>query len=160
MRIITAPEAPPKMSLAERLFPSPITIFLAGSIENGAAKNWQQWMIDSLRLHPRERELVVFNPRRSEWIADPSREVLDEQINWELDNISEVDIVFFYFQGGTKSPISLLELGLMLSGGARCVVVCEPDFWRARNVQVTCNRHGVTSHKTLTAGLEALHRTF
>jgi hypothetical protein len=47
-----------------------------------------------------------------------------------------------YFAPDTKSPITLLELGLASRSG-RLVVCCPAGFWRRGNVEVVCARHGV-----------------
>ena len=41
------------------------TIFLAGSIDNGAAKDWQASVIKSLS----KIDVCILNPRRNEWDA-------------------------------------------------------------------------------------------
>ena len=39
------------------------TVFLAGSIEAGAAANWHEAVCE----HLRSKDLVVLNPRRDDW---------------------------------------------------------------------------------------------
>lgn len=39
------------------------TIFLAGSIDMGKAKNWQQEIEDKLK----DEDVILFNPRRPDW---------------------------------------------------------------------------------------------
>lgn len=91
------------------------TIFLAGSIEQGVAEDWQQ-----LALHMLNKNLFnILNPRQKNWdatrINDP--EYLGDQVRWELQGIDIADAVIMYFDPATKSPISLLELGILLSDG-------------------------------------------
>jgi hypothetical protein len=47
-----------------------------------------------------------------------------------------------YFVPSTKSPITLLELGL-LARSNKLVVCCPEEFWRRGNVEVVCARYGV-----------------
>lgn len=47
-------------------------VFLAGSIEMGAAVDWQADVIARLEAWPDSERLVVLNPRRPDW--DPSWE--------------------------------------------------------------------------------------
>jgi hypothetical protein len=152
MNVYTAPEQPTD----DDFFSINTKVFLAGSIEQGKAKNWQQEMIDSLE----GEDVVVFNPRRSAWNPNlsqtPDNEEFSEQVNWELGHINFSDVVFFYFQEGTMSPISLLELGLVLGQRKSCIVVCEPGFWRHGNVQITCDQYGVPVYSSLSRGAAAL----
>lgn len=155
--IVTAPS---QITLAA----DQVGVFLAGSIENGAASPWQQGVaseIDSIG------NVVIFNPRRQHWdpswSQSPTNPGLREQIEWELKNLVESDIVFFYFEVGTMAPISLLELGLCLSSRKDVIVVCDPGFWREANVHVTAEffRRSVNSNKLFTSmeeGIKALKK--
>jgi hypothetical protein len=65
-----------------------------------------------------------------------------------MDRLNECDIIFMYFSPGTKSPISLLELGL--HADSRKMIVCCPDeFWRKGNVEIVCSRHNIPLHDNL-----------
>jgi hypothetical protein len=56
--------------------------------------------------------------------------------------LEDADIILLYFDPNTKSPISLLELGLYAR--SKKLFVCCPDgFWRQGNVRVVCERYGV-----------------
>ena len=58
--------------------------------------------------------------------------------------IEKSDIIFLYFSPETKSPISLLELGLFAASEPEKMIVCCPDgFWRKGNVEITCTRFRV-----------------
>jgi hypothetical protein len=47
-----------------------------------------------------------------------------------------------YFDPNTKSPISLLELGLFAS--SKKLIVCCPDgFWRKGNVRIVCELYNI-----------------
>jgi nucleoside 2-deoxyribosyltransferase-like protein len=123
-------------------------IFLAGSIDSGMAEDWQSPVVDRLR----DLDVVVFNPRRGAWTPgtslDSEPEELRRQINWELDAIERSDLMAFYFATGTKSPISLLELGLV-AGRKQAVVCCPPGFWRKTNVDVICHRFEIQQVSSL-----------
>jgi hypothetical protein len=50
--------------------------------------------------------------------------------------------VFIYLDPNTKSPISLLELGLVAERDT--AVVCCPDgFWRKGNIEIVCERENI-----------------
>ena len=122
-------------------------IFLAGSIENGVAENWQNHLVNDLteRYADLDCTIIINTPRRNNWDSsidltsnDPA---LIDQINWELDELDRSDVIAMYFDPNTKSPISLLELGLYKD--RNMVVYCPDEFWRSANVRVTCERFGI-----------------
>ncbi len=146
--IVTAPEA-----LAVRA--NNRAIFLAGSIEQGAAVDWQRLVIDALS----DRAVTIFNPRRAQWDASwPQRAehpLFREQVEWELAALDRADVIAMYLDPATRSPISLLELGLYAS--SRKLVVCCPDgFWRKGNVDIVCERFAITQVPSLDALVAAL----
>ena len=87
-------------------------IFLGGSIEMGLAEPWQERLVAEFK----DTNLRFLNPRRddwdSSWAQEASNPKFSEQVNWELDALAYSDLVIFYFDPNTKSPITLMELGL------------------------------------------------
>jgi hypothetical protein len=132
-----------KPDSADQTFdPSRKSIFLAGSIEMGVAENWQQKLEKILS----DQKVNVFNPRRDDWDSTwnqrESNQEFNYQVNWEINRLFEADVVFMYFAGQTKSPISLLELGLLAESG-KMIVFCPDEFWRKGNVEVVCSRYNI-----------------
>lgn len=123
-------------------------VFLAGSIEMGAAVDWQREMADLLSAE----DCNVMNPRRDDWDASWTQEVSNnqflEQVSWELHWLERSDLVVMYFAPGTQSPITLLELGLFAQSG-KLIVCCPEGFWRKGNVDIVCARYGVRTAETL-----------
>jgi hypothetical protein len=123
------------------------SVFLAGSIEMGKARLWQ----DELTNHLSDLAITVLNPRRPDWNKEWKQETdfvpFKEQVDWEMDHLELADVISLYFQPGTMSPISLLELGLH-AGSGKVVVCCPPDFWRRGNVEIVCMRYGLTMVET------------
>ena len=123
---------------------SSITVFLAGSIEMGVAENWQQ-KLENI-LEDIEQEITLFNPRRddwdSSWVQKQTNPQFNHQVNWELNMLDKSDIIFMYFSPETKSPISLLELGLYAHNG-KMIVCCPDEFWRKGNVDIVCTRYNI-----------------
>lgn len=121
------------------------TIFLAGSIEMGAAAMWQ----DDITNQFVDLDVTIFNPRRDDW--DPSWEqdinnpVFNEQVNWELDHIEMSDIVLFHFDPNTMSPITLMEFGICTKPKlvTNLIVNCPQGFWRKGNVDIVCQRYQI-----------------
>jgi hypothetical protein len=136
-------------SPAPLFWDNPASVFLAGSIEMGKADDWQQKVVDALD----DSDVAVLNPRRNNW--DPtweqstSNRKFVEQVNWELDAIDLVDFVVFYFDPATKSPITLLELGLCAASGVETIVCCPDGYWRKGNVDIVCKKYGLTQVDTL-----------
>lgn len=121
------------------------SIFLGGSIENGKAVLWQDDI--SVKIMDKNNKVVLYNPRREKWDANLSNSldnhVFEEQLNWEYDHLALADIIFLYFQPGTYSPISLLELGLF-SDKSKIVVCCPEGFWRKGNVDFICKKFNIS----------------
>lgn len=129
------------------LQPGP-SIFLAGSIEMGAANDWQSHVEQGLA----RSDLLIFNPRRDDWDAGWVQSIENpqfrEQVEWELAALEQASIVAMYLDPATKSPISLLEFGLFARSGK--VIICCPDgFWRKGNVDIVCAKYGVKQASSL-----------
>lgn len=125
-----------------------LTVFLAGSIEMGKAVDWQSNIISTLRKESLDRIITVFNPRRPDWNNSWSQTREDanfnDQVNWELEHLEKADIVLFYFDKNTKSPISMLELGLcMKDKRGSLIVACPPEFYKFGNIDITCEFYDV-----------------
>jgi hypothetical protein len=129
--------------------PSPLSldkgtpsVFLAGSIEMGAAEDWQARVEHALR----DLAIVILNPRRDEWdaswVQSISNPLFREQVEWELEGLERASVVAMYFEPSTKAPVTLLELGLCVRGG-RLVVCCPEGYWRRGNIEVVCRRYRV-----------------
>ena len=121
------------------------SFFLAGSIEMGKAEPWQERLVKEFS----NSDIVFYNPRRpdwdSSWKQDPTPGTqFYEQVTWELNHIEKSDLVVFYFDPKTQSPITLLELGYVLGRRDKDLIVCCPDgYFRKGNVVITCAREGV-----------------
>jgi hypothetical protein len=118
------------------------SVFLAGSIEMGAAEDWQTQFEKSLS----DLDVWILNPRRDDWDASWEQSIdnptFREQVEWELAGLERASVVAMYFAPNTRAPITLLELGLHARAG-RLVVCCPEGFWRRGNVEVVCRGYGV-----------------
>jgi Nucleoside 2-deoxyribosyltransferase like len=139
--VVTAPEP---LALA----PGMRSVFLAGSIEQGAAVDWQRALSTALADCP----VTIFNPRRAKWDASWPQSAADprfrEQVQWELDALDRADVIAMYLDPATRAPVSLLELGLF-ARTKRMVVCCPDGYWRKGNVEIVCERYGVDTVQTL-----------
>jgi len=145
IKVIKAPKRELKSDRYE------FSVFLAGSIEMGKAKNWQNDLEKKLQtsviVNHIKDQITLFNPRRNDWDSSWKQDINEanfyEQVTWELDRIQNSDLVVFYFDPETKSPITLLELGLCIGKNIPCVVCCPPGYWRKGNVDITCYINGI-----------------
>lgn len=118
------------------------SLFTAGSIEMGAAVQWQQLLAEHLRDLP----ITITNPRRGQW--DPNVDAKSEdpdfahQVEWELDALTEATVICFFFDIDTLSPITLMELGKWADSD-KIIVCCDKRFWRSGNVDIFCNRYNI-----------------
>lgn len=131
------------------------TIFLAGSIEMGKAENWQDKVV---RLLKDEENVIIFNPRRDDWDSSWEQSIhhkqFREQVEWELKALEHADKILMYFDPKTKSPISLLELGLYARTG-KLIVVCPEGFWRKGNVDIVCEKYGIEQVETIEEAIKS-----
>ncbi len=124
------------------------SIFLAGTIDMGNSEDWQAIVTEQFY----NSNVNILNPRRAAW--DSSWEQTFEnpqfyqQVNWELSALERADVIILYLAGGSKSPISLLEMGLHAKEG-KLVVYCPDEFYRSGNVQIVCDRYNIPLYKDL-----------
>ena len=57
-------------------------------------------------------------------------------------------MIIMYFSPETKSPISLLELGLYANSG-KILVCCPEGFWRKGNVDIVCEKFSIPNFDNL-----------
>lgn len=129
----------PNVPAVYRDYPS---IFLAGSIEMGAAEDWQT----QLTAHVGDLPIRIFNPRRPDWCSSwtqtKDNPPFRQQVEWEITHLARAHLIPLYLDPATKSPVSLLELGLQANTG-KLIVCCPPGYWRKGNVDIVCERWGI-----------------
>ena len=124
------------------------SVFLAGTIDNGNSLNWQDRTITEL-IKLGVKDLEVYNPRRKHWNDNPSKEDMEYQIKWEQDHLDKADVIVMILLDDSKSPISLLEMGLYANTG-KLIVFCTPNFYRWDNVRLTCEKYHIIINKDTT----------
>lgn len=135
--------------------PNSYTIFLGGSIDMGAAENWQNRLAEALV----DEDVVLLNPRRddwdSSWTQDPTAGTqFYEQVSWELEMQDNASLLVYYFADGSASPITLLELGLY--SRRNVIVYCTDKFYRYGNVAMVCDKHEIHLVSSFDELIEAL----
>jgi hypothetical protein len=138
----------PPHSIVKNAKQGTIKIFLAGTIEMGNSEDWQTKVAKSLS----DDSYTILNPRREEWDASWEQRIENpqfyQQVNWELDALNKSDIIILYLLPDSKSPISLLELGLYASSG-KMLVCCPEGFWRKGNVEIVCERFSIPLYENI-----------
>lgn len=126
----------------------PVQLFLAGSIEMGAAEDWQTKIASLLD----DLDITIMNPRRDDWDNSWKQSIDDPnfrgQVEWELTCLDKADVIALYFDPETKAPISLLEFGLHARSG-KLAIACPKGFYRRGNIEVTANRYNVPLVETI-----------
>jgi hypothetical protein len=118
------------------------SLFTAGSIEMGAAIQWQQCLVSHLCDLP----ITITNPRRGKW--DPNVNAKGEdarffnQVEWELDALTNANVICYFFDCATVSPVTLMELGFWAHSG-KIIVCCDQRYFRQGNVEIVCERYGI-----------------
>lgn len=154
MIVVKAPEPVP--------FEDSFTLFLGASIDMGGAEDWQDRLAKDLVNYDFSDELVLINPRRDDWDSSWRQDPIPgtpffEQVSWELDCQERADRILYYFAPNSKSPITLLELGLFGNLDQETVLVCCPkEFYRYGNVKMVCDRYGIRIVETYDDMLRAL----
>jgi hypothetical protein len=150
VRTITAPQA-------IELDSARPTVFLAGSIDQGDAIDWQAKAIEWLK----DESITILNPRRESWNPSWPQDVsftpFAEQVEWELEGLEKADHILLYLAKASQAPVSLLELGLFLRSD-KLIVACDRDYWRRGNVVISCQKYNTPCYPDLEAGLTALRQ--
>ena len=110
-------------------------VFLAGTIDMGRSADWQAALVARFR-----------DSIGGRWLFFGA---------WELAHLGAADLIVMSRRGDSRSPISLLEMGLYARSG-KLFVACSPDYYRYDNVRITCRRYGVPLYDSLTALLDDL----
>jgi len=130
-------------------------VFLAGTIEMGNSHDWQSQVEEALI----NTECTILNPRREAWDSSWEQKIESpqfyQQVNWELDALDKSDLIILNLLPDSKSPISLLELGLYASSG-KLLVCCPDGFWRKGNIEIVCERYDIPLYDSLEDLLNSL----
>jgi hypothetical protein len=133
-----------------------LSIFLAGTIDMGNSKDWQHQVIERFKelaeTHKNEIEnkngsIHLYNPRRIEGFGSDKAE-LEYQVNWELDHLENANIIIMNLLPNSKSPISLMEIGLF-ARSRKLVIICPPEFYRYDNVRIVAERYNIKLYNNI-----------
>lgn len=146
----------PPHSIMKNSYKDFTRVFLAGTIEMGNSEDWQSNVTKLLADYP----ITILNPRRADWDSSWAQEFenpqFHQQVTWELNALDRADIIILNLLPDSKSPISLLELGLYASSG-KLLVCCPEGFWRKGNVDIVCERFNIPLYNNIA---ELLHNNF
>jgi hypothetical protein len=142
MKVLKAPQPLPPY---RRNGVIPRSLFLAGSIEMGVAEDWQTALTNYISVPEHCVNCdYIFNPRRDDWDSTWHSDsvAFKEQVSWEMTALDTAKTIIMYLDPATKSPISLLELGLH-AASKKMIVCCPKGFWRRGNVEMVCDRFDI-----------------
>ena len=125
-----------------------VKVFLAGTIDADiGSEDWQHKICKKIEdTTDNKYRITIYNPRREEFPDSRSSEVR-KQIKWEHNHMDDADLIIMNILEDSKSPISLMELGMYAESG-KLVVFCKPGFYRYDNVQMVCKKYNVPLHNT------------
>lgn len=111
-----------------------------------------QEKLPTLVLHPHEEmpDSIDLKSYKSVFLAGTID--MGSGVDWQED-VAEL----FEKAPGSKSPITLLELGLFAKSG-KLHVVCTEGFYRYDNVRITCAKYGVPVYASLTEAIGEIIR--
>lgn len=115
------------------------TIFLAGTIDDGHSIDWQHELMEACEPY----DVEFYNPRRYDFPEHPLKEDVVKQIRWEQEHLDAADYILMVIMPGSKSPITLLEMGLYAHQPNKLFVFCAEDFYRRTNVEETCRKYNL-----------------
>jgi len=122
----------------------------------GVAEPWQS----EVEVLLKDFSGTIYNPRRDNWDSSWEQSITNdpfyEQVRWELQAMEDADIIGMYFDPNTKSPITLVELGLYAKSG-KLIVCCPEGFYRKGNVDIVCQQFSVRTCDTKTEFLDELY---
>ena len=118
-------------------------VFLGGTIDSGNSEDWQKVICKEFINN---NEYIILNPRRDNWPDDGSEEVI-RQIKWEHKRMDEADIIVMNLLPDSKSPISLMEIGMYNESG-KLLVFCTDKFYRFDNVKIVCEKYKIELFET------------
>ena len=131
------------------------SIFLAGTIDMGNSIDWQTQTISALS----DYDVNIFNPRRNDWDSSWEQRATNEQfryqVEWELKHLRRADVVFINILPDSKSPITLLEMGLFIH---KSIIVCPDQFYRSGNIQITAEFFYAPFYSDFESGIRRLKR--
>ena len=138
-------------------------IFLGGTIDNGNSIDWQDQFINSINekdnYYDGFKHVKIINPRKKNWNGSIEQSIesaeLFQQMSWEKEGLERADSILFNFLPASKSPITLMELGLYAISG-KCIVICPKEFYRAGNVEFVCNNFSIPLYRTMEEYLKTI----
>ena len=129
-----------------------VSLFLAGTIDNGAAVDWQKEFVTNIQDFTKKYKpaeftyasyLAIYNPRRPDWNPNTpytyTNADMYQQINWEMKALKHASYIIFNFLPNSDSMISLLELGLYADSGKILAVCCPDEYKKSANVHAVCD---------------------
>ena len=111
-----------------------------------------QEKLPTLVLHPHEEMPGNIDKKSYKSVFLAGTIDMGSSVDWQKD---VADFILMNFLPDSKSPITLLELGLFARSG-KLYVVCTEGFYRYDNVRITCAKYGVPVYDSLTDDMDKM----
>jgi hypothetical protein len=136
----------------------PCSLFIGGTIDDGKSWDFQKYVTETLKNLPISNKLIILNPRDSDWDLTikqtDSEPKFRKQVNWEQDGLKYSSLIFMHFIGGSRSIISMSELGQYCNSG-KLIVSADPNYFKRGNIEVLSRRYGFPLYDNLDDGLKS-----
>ncbi|GAB1856239.1 hypothetical protein MHTCC0001_10740 [Flavobacteriaceae bacterium MHTCC 0001] len=124
-------------------------VFLAGSIDLKLKGDWRSELINIVGDKVHFIDPTISNHDELDDIQ------MKKHINWELDALNLADKVFLNLLPDSKSPISLIELGMYVRT-SKLIVVCPEAFYQSRYIKTLCEKYNVPLFDSLNSAVNSL----
>jgi hypothetical protein len=133
------------------------SLFLAGSIDQGHARDWHSEVIAGLQ----DINVTILSPKREDWdetweqcaTCEPFR----GQVLWEIKGMEVCDLMVVCFTAESKAPVTMFEFGAW--GTTKDTILCvETGFYREANLQIYAEHFNVPIYHDLDTMITDLHK--
>ncbi len=117
------------------------SIFLAGSMDHKQEGSWREEIIAEFGTND------IFDPTNTHH-DELNTEQMKHHIVWELGALQQSDLILLNFLKESKSPISLVELGMYVTSN-KLIFICPKEFYKSDYVHTLCNKYNTPIFNTL-----------
>ncbi|SEC82566.1 Nucleoside 2-deoxyribosyltransferase like [Tenacibaculum sp. MAR_2009_124] len=126
-------------------------VFLAGSLSIDKIDNWRNTLVNSYStnfdfIDPTNDNYVLLNTSQ-----------MEKHINWELEGLELSDIIFMNLLPESKSPISMVELGLYAKSN-KLIICCPEIFYQYRYIKTIAKKYNAALFTELEKGIQHLKK--
>ncbi|CAM1372061.1 nucleoside 2-deoxyribosyltransferase domain-containing protein [Tenacibaculum xiamenense] len=126
-------------------------VFLAGSMCIDKEDDWRKNVIKNFAnvfdfIDPTNENHNLLNDSQ-----------MEHHINWELEGLELSDIILMNLLPESKSPISMVELGLYARSN-KLIICCPENFYQYRYIKTLAKKYNVALFTELEKGIQHLKK--